>query len=320
MIPFTSQSIPITNNSSLNSMYSSILGALGPNPSHLLPNIYQPNIIEAYYNNLFLQNTERLLLEQLLITQSQSQAYLSDQLWQNVVAQTAAAKSKELTNRDSNHHSKPELDTRKKSTMSFEITPTPLNQNLESSSSAINKLKSTPIKNSQKNSQISTVSPPQGNRVDSKALFEKEAKASGRKKIHKNDYEPRNQIEIRTKQLTLIQSLDSNDCAFDSNDENNLKENEKASLEKVKTSQKKNERLQQEVSKDNSPIRQEQNELIENNEVGKPVMSGEKQKTGSECHYHQLLAHELDDLNSSFSSDDWPSLSGDPDCENPFQE
>ena len=236
MIPFTSQSIPITNNSSLNSMYSSFLGALGPNSSHLLPNIYQPNIIDAYYNNLFLQNTERLLLEQLLITQSQSQAYLSDQLWQNVVAQTAAAKSKELTNRDSNHHSKPELDTWKKSTKSLEITPTPLNQNLESSSSAINKLKSTPIKNSQKNSQISTVSPPQGNRVDSKTLFEKEAKASGRKKIHKNDYEPRNQIEIRTKQLTLIQSLDSNDCAFDSNDENNLKESEKASLEKVKTS------------------------------------------------------------------------------------
>ena len=74
------------------------------------------------------------------------------------------------------------------------------------------------------------------------------------------------------------------------------------------------------MSKDNSPIRQEQNELIENSEVGKPVMSGEKQKTASECHYHQLLAHELDDLNSSFSSDDWPSLSGDPDCENPFQE
>ena len=220
MIPFTSQRVPITNYSSLNSMYSSILGALGPNPSHLLPNIYQPNIIEAYYNNLFLQNTERLLLEQLLITQSQSQAYLSDQLWQNLVAQTTAVKSKELTNRDSNHHSKPIVGTWKKNNESSEITTTPLNQNLEPS--AIKKINSTPIKNRQNTSKTSTRSPPQG----SKALLEKDAEKSGRKKIHKNDHEPRNQLEIQTKQLTLIQPLDSKECAFDSNDELDLKDSE----------------------------------------------------------------------------------------------
>ena len=56
-----------------------------------------------------------------------------------------------------------------------------------------------------------------------------------------------------------------------------------------------------------------------NNKDEKLVMSGEKEKNGSE-HHHQLLAHELDDINSSFSSDDWPSLDGDLNCENPLQD
>ena len=147
-------------------MYGSLLGGFGPKPNHLSPNIYQQNIIEAYYNNLLLQNPELLLLEQLLITQSQSQACLSGQLWQNLVAQAAAAKSKELSSGVSNHHFTPDLGTWKKSNKSFDITTTPLNQNLESS--AINKLNSTPIKNRQ---NISTKSKKTGQKTVGKRKF-----------------------------------------------------------------------------------------------------------------------------------------------------
>ena len=208
--------------------------------NHLSPNIYQQNIIEAYYNNLLLQNPELLLLEQLLITQSQSQACLSGQFWQNLVAQAAAAKSKELSSGVSNQHFTPDLGTWKKSNKSFDITTTPLNQNLESS--AINKLNSTQIKNRQ---NISTKS----------AVSKNGAENSGQKKIHKNDHESRNQLEIQTEQRAVIQLLHANDCAFDSNDEHDLEDNEKASLEeKGKSCQEKRAQLQQEELKDNSLI------------------------------------------------------------------
>ena len=312
MIPFPAQRGPITNTSSLNSMYASLLGETGPNPNHLLPNIYQQKIIDSYINNLFLQNPELLLLEQLLITQSQSQACLSGQLWQNLVAQAAAAKSKELMSDASNYRSNPYLDTWKKNNESSEITRTPLNQNLEAS--AIKKINSTSIKARQKHSQTPTVSP-QG----SKTLFEKEAGEDGRKKIQKNYQEPRNQLEVQTRPHTLIQPLDPNDCAFDSNGEHDLKDSEKESLEKSKTTPEKRAQLSTEVLKDVHTIIQRQNELIGNNKDEKLIMSDEKEKDHLE-HHNQLQAHELDELDSSFSSDDWPSLNGDSECENPLQD
>ena len=150
--------------------------------------------------------------------------------------------------------------------------------------------------------------------------MKKEAEESGRKKIQKNNHEPRNQLEIQTKQLTLIQPLDSKDCAFDSNDELDLNDSERESLEKGKASQEKKDQSQQEEEEELKNIyltTLKPSELILDNKDGE-LEKEKNEQNGLECHKQLLLASELDELNSSFSTDDWPSLGGDPDCENPL--
>ena len=97
---------------------------------------------------------------------------------------------------------------------------------------------------------------------------------------------------------------------------------ERESLEKGKASQEKKDQSQQEEEEELKNIRltiQKPSELILNNKGGE-LEKEKNEQNGLECHKQLLLANELDELNSSFSSDDWPSVSGDPDCENQLQD
>ena len=153
----------------------------------------------------------------------------------------------------------------------------------------------------------------------SRDLLVKGAQEVGTKRIIKSDKEPKNQLEIKTNKSTLIKPLEPKDCAFDSSDELDLvdlRKNAKDVFEKSEPTQEKEEKSQNEEEeeklKESCPLIQEQCLATVNKTDGENEMNSKKEET-NDCEYHQLLAHELDELNSSFSSEDWPSLSGDPD-------
>lgn len=302
------QRTPFPVDSSLRSVYPYIFGPSTQNFNQLLPRARQMNNVYAFYGSLFHQDTQRML--ETLCYQNQKENYLSNQLWQNLAASLTDSNFKTPLGGSSCKDSESQLqipsNASKTRNVSVEAATASLNKNLEFSS--LKKAKQVSFTKCQKVVSTTKVTSNGGNDCNIHHVICKiEAEGESNKRIKTNDQESRNQIGLQPQNCDpFLKALDPNDCAFDSNDESDTENNEwwlSGGHDCISNSTQ--EQLQQKEESNQKTFISTENVTV--NKSRECQMIDEKVKIEFDC--HQLLENELEDLNSSFSSDDWPSLS-----------
>ena len=312
MLPFNSQRIPFPTDSSLSSLYHYLFGPLTQTSNQFLTNSQQMNFVDSFYNSLFLQHTQRLL-ENALFYQNQKERSQPNQFWQDLMASLTNSKFKDLSSDDGRENSEsqlqPQLKPSETGSVSIEAATASLNQNLESS--AIKKAKHITFTKRRKTPNTSNIaSNGDNNSSIDHVICKIEAEGESNKRKKTNDHVSRNQLGLHPPSNdSFIKPLDPNDCTFDSNDESDSEHNKWFSAGNDFMSNSIQEQQQQEESKQKTYVLAEKNVDPHDNKDRECQMLDEKVKV--EFDGHELLENELEDLNSSFSSDDWPSLSED---------
>ena len=313
MFPFNSQRTQFPAYSSLSSLYPYLFRPLTQTSNQFLTNSLQMNFVDSYYNSLFLQHTQRLL-ENALFYQNQKERSQPNQFWQDLMASLTNSKFKDLSSDDGRENSEsqlqPQLKPSETGSVSIEAATASLNQNLESS--AIAKAKHITFTKHQKMPKNSKVaSNDSSDRNTHNVICKIEAEQESNKRIKANHEQSRNQLEPHPpKNASFIGPLDPDDCAFDSNnDEPDFEHAKWFNAENEFMSNSTQEQQQQEESKQKTYVLAEKNVDPHDNKDRECQMLDEKVKV--EFDGHELLENDLEDLNSSFSSDDWPSLSED---------
>ena len=310
MLPFNSQRTQFPIDSSLSSLYPYLFGPLTQGFNQLLPNTRQMNTVDSFYASILLQNTQRLL-DNALFYQNQKEMCRSNQLWQDLATSLTDSKFKGLLKRDGSKVSESQLqhhlDPSTTENRGMEAVTASLNQNLESS--AMKKPKQISFTKRQKRPKSSKIESHGGSNSNNihHTICKIEAEEDGYKRIKTNDQESRNQIGLQPQNCDpFLKALDPNDCAFDSNDESDTENNEwwlSGGHDCISNSTQ--EQLQQKEESNQKTFIS--TEYVPDTKSRECQMIDEKVKIEFNC--HQLLENELEDLNSSFSSDDWPSLS-----------
>lgn len=304
------QRTPFPVDSSLRSVYPYFFGPSTQNFNQLLPRARQMNNVYAFYDSLFHQDTQRML--ETLCYQNQKENYLSNQLWQNLAASLTDSNFKTPLGGSSCKDSESQLqipsNASKTRNVSVEAATASLNKNLEFSS--LKKAKQVSFTKCQKVVNTTKVTSNGGNdRNIHHVICKIEAEGESNKRIKTNDQESRNQIGLHSPNSdSFIRPLDPNDCAFDSNDESDS-ENIEWFLAENDCMSSMTKEQQQEGPKQKIFISPENKVDVADTKTRECPIKLENVKTEFDC--QQLLENELEALNSSFSSDDWPSLSED---------